>query len=602
MVERTLISFPSQLQLIGRLQNLLYLSSSMVFISGEKGSGKSTLTEQLSNQLPDKTQQAFIRLVEPVSIAQIRQKIIAQLFEQPLFNADDSLFNALLLLKEKQDVDVARVIVIDNAHFIPEQLIDEIARVIKQKALLTDNEISFVLLSDEASNSNMVNQVKRSGENKEITALTFKLSPLDINESQKLLIHSLTQIGYSPKVDHQDALAKQLLHCQGIPEKILLLATQVSSGHLDKVKSSWFKTRFPAILLMLVLLLIAGGLGFYLYPKFITPQLEDEARVEQDSMLLHEIPSTDLITSSQDRSASIETLAGQWSNGNQEIKDNQLSVGEADNKDRTIIAGAQLIELESSVSQAVSTTPSDVINAQDFPDASENQLVSAPNSGLVNESTLLENTDVSDGNKPIKTLLDDEVRSIIAKHNAVEVEKVVIEKPTIEKPIIATPATITPVVTPDIQRNAELAIVKPVVTDVETASSVAKILTDEATAVVNIAEAPQATSRDENGHKPFTAAETLLAINPDFYTLQLAVMSAESSLQVFITEHQLDEDDLFLYETTRSGKKWYVIISGQFASRQTATVEIQRLANLPTKLDSWAKKYSSVHQDLQLNE
>ena len=72
MVERTLISFPSQLQLIERLQHLLYLSSSMVFISGEKGSGKSTLIEQLSNQLPNKTQQAFITLVEPTSIAQLR--------------------------------------------------------------------------------------------------------------------------------------------------------------------------------------------------------------------------------------------------------------------------------------------------------------------------------------------------------------------------------------------------------------------------------------------------------------------------------------------------------------------------------------------------
>ena len=96
----------------------------MVFISGEQGSGKSTLVEQLSNQLPDKTQQAFIRLAEPISAAQIRQKVISQFFEQPLFDADDSLLNSLLLLKKKQTSDIARVMVIDNAQLLPECFIN----------------------------------------------------------------------------------------------------------------------------------------------------------------------------------------------------------------------------------------------------------------------------------------------------------------------------------------------------------------------------------------------------------------------------------------------------------------------------------------------
>ncbi|MCP5080054.1 MAG: ATP-binding protein, partial [Psychromonas sp.] len=221
MVERTLISFPSQLQLIERLQHLLYLSSSMVFISGEKGSGKSTLIEQLSNQLPNQTQQAFITLSEPSTVAQVRQQIISQLFDPPLFDADDRLTNSLLILKEKQSEDVARVVVIDNAQLLPEQILIELAEVIKQKAFITDHEINFILLSDESTNKRFIDSINSSVDHQSVSTLTFKLAPLSNGEAKQLLNHRFVQVGYSAQVEHKDALTKQLLACQGIPEKIL---------------------------------------------------------------------------------------------------------------------------------------------------------------------------------------------------------------------------------------------------------------------------------------------------------------------------------------------------------------------------------------------
>ena len=51
-------------------------------------------------------------------------------------------------------------------------------------------------------------------------------------KAQQLLEHRFLQLDYSSKVQHPDALAKQLLRCQGIPEKILRLATELSSGNL----------------------------------------------------------------------------------------------------------------------------------------------------------------------------------------------------------------------------------------------------------------------------------------------------------------------------------------------------------------------------------
>ena len=105
MVERLLIALPSQLQLIDRLQHLIYLSSSLIFIAGRKGAGKTVLMEQLSNHLPHATQEAFIHLNEPLPDAHIRQQIITQLFEHPLFDANDSLFSSFVQLQEKFKFD-----------------------------------------------------------------------------------------------------------------------------------------------------------------------------------------------------------------------------------------------------------------------------------------------------------------------------------------------------------------------------------------------------------------------------------------------------------------------------------------------------------------
>lgn len=524
MVERTLISFPSQLQLIDRLQHLLYLSSSMVFISGEKGSGKSTLIEQLSNQLPDATQQAFIRLAEPTSVAQIRQQIISQLFEQPLFDADDTLCNVIKLLKNKGNSGISRVVVIDNAQLLPELLLHELAEVIKQKSLLSDNEINFIFISDQLKNQEMVNNYKKSLNNQGVTALVFKLPPLDITEAKKLLTHSFLQLGYSPKIQHQDAVAKQLLNCQGIPEKILQLATEVSSGHLDDELPSWLKIRFPAILLMLALLVVVGGLAWYLYPKFIKQPLEVDTIVESEAILLDEIQSTDLIIDQNIKADTAEPLAGQWSNNKKVITDNTLSVGEADNKKRAVILDPQLLDIEKS------TIASSFESEKNIPN-------------VANEVK-------QESSRPVALIIDNSDSALDEQ-----------------------------VTEPNLSESASEQQLGVKVTTLVTELSITSLK-----------------------HKPFTPSEQLLAINPNFYTLQLAAMHSEKSLQAFIIEHQLAEKHISLYQTIRNGKKWYVVIYGQFKSRQAALNEVKKLSNSPMKLDSWAKKYASIHQDLQLNE
>jgi DamX protein len=569
MVERTLISFPSQLQLIERLQHLLYLSSSMVFISGEQGSGKSTLIEQLSNQLPDKTQQAFISIAEPISIAHIRQQIICQFFENPLFDADDPLSNSLMLLTEKQGKDVARVVVIDNADLLPAQLLIELAEVIKQKSLLTENEINFILLSDEANNKQMISDLKLSSSVCGVAALTFKLAPLSVDEAKQLLNHRFIQIGYSPRVLHKDALNKKLSCCQGIPEKILILAAELNSGEVDNNKASWLTTRFPAILLMLLLVAIATLLGFYLYPKFVNNKLEVATVIETEVVLLEEINATEIVTEEASDSESTGIFALQWSNDKQSVTDNQLSVGIADTEERVTISEAQLFAITTAQSQ-------------------QTKLIAEKNIKL--PAFIIE---AESNNKTENTF---EVVEEIAQSSTVKLPSTSIKLPS--TPIKPEIEMVKPLILITESPVSELvSIEEGIAPDVVIVQDVVELQETPKAEVLKPLQSIAVESRDF-----FTPAANLLAVDPNRYTLQLSGMSTEKSLQAFIKQHKLPRQNVYLYKTMRNQKLWYVVIYGQFESRQAASRAAKNLPSTLSQFDSWIKKYASVHQDLQLNE
>ncbi len=591
MVERTLISFPSQLQLIERLQHLLYLSSSMVFISGEKGSGKSTLVEQLSNQLPGNTQQAFITLSEPTSAAQMRQLIISQLYEHPLFDADDTLTNILLLLNENQQPNIARVIVIDNAKLLPAEFINELADVIKQKLLLSDNEINFILLSEESTNKQMVHSINAVQNNQDIATLTFKLIPLNAQEANQLINHRFAQIGYSPEIQHKDALAKQLAHCNGVPKKILSLATELSDGDLAFDNPSWLKTRFPAILLMLLLVAIASALATYLYPKLVKSRVEVETIVETQDDFLEEIVGIGLVADEVSEARTTEILAGNWSTDDDLLTDDtKLSVGEADNQERVTISDQQLIELVTfeEKSQAVSSSPATIA------DRSEKEVV------LPAEPE--KKTDI-----PILADKENTPPEVIVAFT--RVTELVVEK---------LPAV---VVDPALQPTAPIAPVVPAITETESVilpidelslseldvvHEVFALQELDITATVNQAEKTEyvqaTTAIEETYNDAFTPASSLLAINESKFTLQLTGMSSTKSLQEFISTHQLPRENVYLYKTLRNKKPWYVVIYGQFESRNIANNAAKNLPGTLSNMGTWAKNYASVHQDLLLNE
>ena len=99
----------------------------------------------------------------------------------------------------------------------------------------------------------------------------------------------------------------------------------------------------------------------------------------------------------------------------------------------------------------------------------------------------------------------------------------------------------------------------------------------------------------------FTASSQLLAFAPSSYTLQLSAMGSEKSLQQFISKHNLPQPSVYVYQTIRNNKPWYVVIFGVYESRLSAKRASETLPGSLANMDSWIKKYQLVHQDLRLN-
>lgn len=325
MVVRQSITIPSQLQLIDRLHHHIYLSSSLIFVSGEQGSGKSALLEQLSNGLPNNIQESFILLNEQLTESQIRQQTIMQLYHAPLFDDQDTLFSSIELLEEKENNSAPRLIIFDNAEYLSITLLVELTELIANKNRLGDNEINILLLSD-ASNSRKMIDVA----DERCHCLEFKLEPLSNNEAQSLLNHIFQQENYTHKMQHNDALLKKLSECQGNPQKIAELADQVVSGKVKIGKSYFFSGCLPALAIMITLLVIAGLLVNYLYPILIS---QDNGLFKNSTAVKTIVKSVEnkTITIEKKEKLMAEQLAANWEEKpSSEIQDNKMEVGKAD--------------------------------------------------------------------------------------------------------------------------------------------------------------------------------------------------------------------------------------------------------------------------------
>lgn len=641
MVERTLISLPSQLQLIERLQHLIYLSSSLIFVSGEAGAGKSTLTENLSNTLPTDLKQVYVSLVNEPTAAKLRQQIISQLFDKALFNAEDKLLDSILRLQQAENRSLNRLIIIDNADHLPTDFIAELCELFSDNSLAQDNTLNVLLLTEQAATEQYLDYIDThlASRTKDfLNHVELTLPVLNTQEANALLQHNFQQVDYHAKLQHQDALNQQLRLCNGNPQKIIKLADDLSQGLLKPITTSWVQTRLPAIALMLFLVAIVSAIAVYLYPKFIPNKSLSEAEnaqapIDSTYIALEEIKEVegmpeehnssevnavedseedneDSKTAAADTQAPLnegpEKLAASWADLELDVIDNQSQVGLSDaTEKRVVISGQQLLELsvaieakDADVNEQVlleddSSTPltAPSITTETSVEASTGKVNQTENEQQVplllrlpvdNENNLVENETITDNLNDSKALLNSE-------QTATTVQETVLDKQdTIET---VTDASSEGLVNDNELENKALplSIAEQLPVNISTAAA--------ETAVQPINNISTSVKQESL----FTDSETLFAKDASHYTLQLSGMASREYLIEFQNQYRSSLENIYIYQTVRQAKPWYVIIYGDYDSVKSAQLAAKNLPNAFRNMPSWVKKWQVVHNDLRLN-
>ena len=92
----------------------------------------------------------------------------------------------------------------------------------------------------------------------------------------------------------------------------------------------------------------------------------------------------------------------------------------------------------------------------------------------------------------------------------------------------------------------------------------------------------------------------LLTRDPEHYTLQLLGAHNYDAVKSFIQQNkQASADGLAQFSTSRQGERWYVVVYGDYATREQA---VQAIANIPQSLQDlkpWARSFASVQNDIK---
>jgi len=100
----------------------------------------------------------------------------------------------------------------------------------------------------------------------------------------------------------------------------------------------------------------------------------------------------------------------------------------------------------------------------------------------------------------------------------------------------------------------------------------------------------------------FTTEAQLSRIPNTYYTIQLAALDSEESLQNFVKQHNLPQKGVYLYKTTHNNNQRYIIIYGEYETRKLAQVASESLPATFADIKTWVKQYKLVQQDLSANQ
>lgn len=91
----------------------------------------------------------------------------------------------------------------------------------------------------------------------------------------------------------------------------------------------------------------------------------------------------------------------------------------------------------------------------------------------------------------------------------------------------------------------------------------------------------------------------LLAQNPEYFTLQILAGYQSATINKFITQHRLPEDELAYYFSLNRGKDWHSLVFGYYPSRSQAEGAASELARQLPGVKPWIRSIKSIQDDIE---
>ena len=279
MAEQVLACLSSQTQLSERLQHLIYLSSSLIFLSGGKGAGKSAIVETLSNSLSECTTEHLLHLHTSLVDVEAREKLVSLFFDKPLFNSNDHLLTSFLQLQKNNLFQEPHLIVIDDAELLSQNIVNELTEILQNKQQITNAEFNILLCCREGYSTQTIQALQNKFSKENCVFEELQIQPLSSHESTLLFLHESNKIVRLNKETLLPELADKLAVCEGNPLKIIKFVNEVQYPQKAQERSKSCPKKKPMtavnfLLFFAVLFAIFAAGTLYFNPELMAKKEE----------------------------------------------------------------------------------------------------------------------------------------------------------------------------------------------------------------------------------------------------------------------------------------------------------------------------------------
>lgn len=535
------------------LQYLCHYNNVLLVVTGINGSGKTTLMRQFTTQVGDSMRICQVNAEPSFDIPRLLETI-ADGFELP-WRPEDSLeeqLDAQLLLL--QDSPRICVLLIDNAHLLPDETLDAFLYLIKQQS---DNQMRLhIVLFGEPSLQNAFASLTDQSDQECLHGLM--LEPLNLEETKHYLLHRLTAAGWEKEMPLSQEIMTRIYRLSGgVPGRINRIARRSMLDILTKQQSSssesstFLRQHMTKLLgagLLIALLIIAS-----LFLNSMKKSGNDAESIEQQPLIAF------------DDKASAPNSTPNHPTPN------------------AATAPATSVTMETAASQPA-TSP-----------ATATMQTTTPTTKSTAATTADQNMRVITNSNTVEL-------AIPSKPTASTTPAATITPPA---PEIAAPAPVSPTAeTAPIVSTSEMSTedamtqpeepVAPIAKKIETSIKKAPkaLIQSKKPATKTKAEATAKTANINSTEKRLSAADK------QHYTLQVIGVSNLPALKRFMATHQLGSKASY-YQTKFRNKDWYVLVYGEFATPAEARAAVKDLPKAVQNLKPWPRTIANVQESMR---